>query len=320
MILPKTRFLFCLCWSLLHAAQGRRFSVNGPVLTITVRPPETKPSSTVHLHEKEELEGHTEERTDRPWIDLASLEPHVLWSIQTQQRPIPIWLPSLTAIKAGIGYSYNDFKRKPSRLECTGKFDLGASTELQIQPSYDLRNQRSNLLCQIARGASYLFASLEQRRLQTLKASWRWRLPSATIDSIRVSPSFQNSNNKSLLDKIACSVQAVTGSNTKAILQLEKQNPTLSVVYALNKRNILCPTISLYDAKIVYQWDIQFASNGGGSTLSTKVDPTKAVDLTWTDRSIDRGTWVTDVHVPLEEDFLQTALRAQVQVRRQFVF
>ena len=75
---------------------------------------------------------------------------------------------------------------------------------------------------------------------------------------------------------------------------------------------------SLYNAKIVYQWNIRLPN--GSSMIRTKVDPTSAIDVTWTDTSAtDGGRWVTDFRLPLEGTTLQ-ALASDVRVRRQFNF
>ena len=78
--------------------------------------------------------------------------------------------------------------------------------------------------------------------------------------------------------------------------------------------HVISPEISLYNARIVYQWNI--ALNSG--SIRTKVDPTDAVYVTWTDKSMT-GKWVTDVRFPLSGTF-PAALDADVRVRRQFMF
>jgi hypothetical protein len=79
-------------------------------------------------------------------------------------------------------------------------------------------------------------------------------------------------------------------------------------------RNTIAPEISLYDARILYQWNIALDSG----SIRTKVDPTSDVCVTWTDRSMN-GKWVTDVRLPLTGTTL-SALAADVKVRRQFNF
>jgi hypothetical protein len=78
--------------------------------------------------------------------------------------------------------------------------------------------------------------------------------------------------------------------------------------------NTIAPEISLYNARILYQWNIALDSG----SIRTKVDPTSAIHVTWTDKSLT-GKWVTDVRVPLAGTTV-SALSADVKVRRQFSF
>ena len=84
--------------------------------------------------------------------------------------------------------------------------------------------------------------------------------------------------------------------------------------YALY-RHVIAPEISLYNAKIVYQWNVALVSG----SIQTKVDPTDSVHVTWTDRSASGGKWVTDFRLPLVGTSI-SALAADVRVRRQFSF
>ena len=78
--------------------------------------------------------------------------------------------------------------------------------------------------------------------------------------------------------------------------------------------HVIAPEISLYNAKIIYQWNIALQSG----SIRTKVDPTSAIHVTWTDKSMT-GKWVTDFRLPLAGTTL-SALAADVRVRRQFAF
>ena len=82
----------------------------------------------------------------------------------------------------------------------------------------------------------------------------------------------------------------------------------------MERRNTIAPEISLYDAAILYQWNIALDSG----SIRTRVDPTSAVHVTWTDRSMN-GKWVTDLQFPLAGTNL-SALAADLRVRRQFQF
>ena len=81
---------------------------------------------------------------------------------------------------------------------------------------------------------------------------------------------------------------------------------------------MIAPEISLYNARIVYQWNLALSRNG--SSLRTKVDPTDSVQVTWVDQSGgNNNKWVTDVRLPLVGTNL-AALAADIRVRRQFSF
>jgi hypothetical protein len=83
---------------------------------------------------------------------------------------------------------------------------------------------------------------------------------------------------------------------------------------SLFKSHVITPEISLYSGRIVYQWHIALESG----SIRTKVDPTDAVYVTWTDKSTT-GKWVTDLRVPLSGT-VRSALATSVKVRRQFTF
>ena len=289
-------------------ADAVRFAVNGPTLTVTVRDPRQSPSTVTSDNALETLPP--------PWFDLAALRPNIRCGIQSLEPPLPNWLPSLKSIRAGIGYSYTDLQRLPSWVEATGKFAITPSSELQVQPSYQVKSKKANLMLQVSRGAAYLFARLSSREkylVEALRGSMLFNTPIASVSSIRVTPSVD------LVQRdAACIVEAVTGGagRTKAVLHLERQNPTLAVVYALDDRNIIAPEINLYNAKIVYQWN---SNLGSGSSVRTKVDPTSAIEVTWTDQSVQGGSWVTEVRLPLEGTSIN-GLAADVKVRRQFSF
>jgi len=300
--------LLCALVLITTTVGGYRFDVNGPVLTITLKDPlESAPRSASSTS--------TDLSSSTRWIDLSSLCPNLVWGIQSQQSPLPNWFPSLTGVGATVGYSYTDLKTLPSWVEGTATFSR-PSGELQLEPSYEVRTGRTNLLVKGSRGASYAlarFGSHQKNLLQALRASFQVNLPYASVSSVRLTPSIDIAGRD-----MACIVEAVTGgaARTKAVLNLQYQNPTLAVVHALDSRNTIAPEINLYNAKIVYQWTVAL---GNGSSLRTKVDPTSAIHVTWTDQSAAGGSWVTDCKLPLEGTGVN-ALAADVRVRRQFRF
>jgi hypothetical protein len=72
--------------------------------------------------------------------------------------------------------------------------------------------------------------------------------------------------------------------------------------------------VSLNSAKIVYNWNVAMESG----SIRTMVDPTEAIHISWTDRSMN-GRWVTDFILPLKGTSLKD-LAANIRVRRQFTF
>jgi hypothetical protein len=129
---PLLPFL-CRFLLILWVVDGARFSANGPVLTITLKDP------------LQTSKADTSESTR--WIDVSNLRPHLVpyWGIQSQQSPLPNWLPALTGLGATVGYQYTDLKTLPSWVEGTVKFSR-PSGELQLESSYEVKTGRTNLL------------------------------------------------------------------------------------------------------------------------------------------------------------------------------
>lgn len=271
--------VFTVLLSVVGAAP--RFEVNGPVVTLTLK----EPSSA------------SEDANGRPWItDLSSVRPKASWSVRTSPSPFPRLLPALKQLRADIGYEYHRLRQAPSYVEATARFSTREG-DLVVQPSYDVVNRRQSFLLQASRGASYVLAKFggstpSRRFVSALKGSFLLNLPYASISAVRLTPAWDF-----VKRDLACTVEAVTGgpSRTKAVLNLDYYNPTLTVVHALDERNTIAPEINLYNAKIVYQWDLLLGPSG--SSLRTKVDPVTAIHVTWTDVSASGGTWVTDVRL-----------------------
>jgi len=110
---------------------------------------------------------------------------------------------------------------------------------------------------------------------------------------------------------------------------LPQHTPLYSVV-PKSKSHTIAPEISLYNARIIYQWNIRL-DNGN---IQTQVDPTDSIKVTWTDSSptdvlrlgagggnggIGGGKWVTRLRIPLSGTS-RSALQTDIQVQRQFTF
>lgn len=303
--------LLSLLVLLIFGAKAERFATHGPVLTVT-------------------LQGNSESSSTTPWLDLSSsVKPVLQYNVFSKQPPLPNWLPSLKSIQGSIGYQYDTLKRLPSSLEATAKFanDWG---ELQVQSQHQVKTRRTNLLLQAARGASYAFMKVVSNTtpkaatttttrmpgfaaVELLRASVLFPLPFASVSNVRITPEINVAQRD-----ISCELAAVVGARTKAVIHLEYERPTLSVLYAPNDHNLIQPTIDLYNGKMVYQWVLALA--GGRGSLQTRVDPVSAIDITWKERSaVDGGVWITDISLPLA-DRGSSGLAANVRVRRQFQF
>jgi len=289
--ITKVTVLF-LCSSSLVSA---RFSVNGPILTVTLKDPNNsgEPSK---------------------WLDLGCLDPSAAWSVQSKGPPLPKWFPSLKGIRGSLNYRYEDNPMLPSDVSAEVRFAKERIGELQFQPSYHLKSKQTTCVVQAIRGEKLSimarFSTSGKALLEFVKGSLLLELPFQSLSAIKVTPAFDFAQNNP-----TCVMEGITGSGrTKAILNLQWQDPTLTVVHALDDRNTIAPEISLQTAKILYSWSIALDSG----SIETKVDPTAAVHVTWTDQSMS-GRWVTDFSLPLKGTTV-SALAANVRVRRQFAF
>ena len=200
-----------------------RFAVQGPVLTVTLKDPQLSAS-------------------DSKWLDLSSIRPTAVLSLQSTSKPLPNWLPNLMSLRANVGYHYEELKRLPSYIESDFKFTTTSNNndgiDLQIQPSYEFRNQKGSLLLQASKGGpSHLMGRLAtrgERWLEIVRGCYQLDLPYASVGGLRITPSFDFRRKEP-----TCLLEATTGSQrTKAVLNLEYDNPTLSVVHALDDRYV----------------------------------------------------------------------------------
>ncbi|KAG7344569.1 hypothetical protein IV203_022577 [Nitzschia inconspicua] len=300
-----------------------RFVSNGPILTVTIKDSAEEGSSkTGAITAASFLSSSTDDDTsdgNNPWFNLSNFRPNLVWSLKSQGKPLPNWFPNWQSLRTTVGYQYeptaSSHQRLPSFVEADLKFSserLGV--ELEVQPSYEFKTQQSGVSVRASRGAAaYLmgkFASQGERWLQLVRGCYQTELPYGSVGAVRITPTFDLAQGQA-----SCLLEAMTASQrTKAILNLEYDNPTLTVVHSLDDRNTIAPEISLFNARILYQWNIALDSG----SIRTKVDPTSAVQVTWTDNSLT-GKWITDVRVPLAGTTL-SSLSADVRVRRQFSF
>ena len=356
-------------------ALSARFVVNGPILTLTLKDPSQEAATTkadppsaadlVELLERQQLQSSASTASAAadgsssqsmqsplsvPWLDLSSLRPNLIWDVSSLAPPLPYWFPNLKQLKARIGYQYdapsesfppssnnqeNPLQRYlPTWIEGTAKMatQLG---ELIVQPSYEVRSQRTSIVLEASRGAHWALAKFGLARpsqivphLEAVRGSIALNLPYVSVSQVRITPSLEmegrpphQPHQLPQRGDWACQIEAITGGygRTRAVLNLEWNAPTLSVIHQLDSRNTIAPTINLYNARIVYQWNC-LLGRSGMSSVRTRVDPTSAIDITWTDHSEGGGgSWVTDVKLPLEATTLQK-LAADIRIRRQFRF
>lgn len=291
-------FVLLQCSLLLHFGQASRFRVNGPVLTVTLKDPMVDGSSSSSPRSK--------------WLNLDNIRPNLHWSFQSTSKPLPKWFPSLQSLQGTVGYHYDQMKRAPTFVEGGAKFRIKGDIELDVLPTYEVKSERTTLMLQISKGAAiYGMAKFRNMALEMIRGCYQVDLPYASVGAIRVTPTWNV-----LRGEPSCVLEGTTGSQrTKAVINLEYQNPTLTVVHALDDRHVIAPEISLYNARIIYQWNV--ALNSG--SIRTKVDPTDSVHVTWTDHSTSGGKWVTDMRLPLVGASI-SALAADIRVRRQFSF
>jgi hypothetical protein len=198
--------------------EATKFSVTGPILTVTLREP---------LERRDPYESNK-------WLDLGSLSPNLQWSVSSNDPPLPNWLPFFKSCRATVGYRYDDIKTAPSFLEGDACFanDFG---ELQLQPTYEVKQRKASMVVQATKGSSYTvarFTTKGRHFLEFLRASYAANLPFASISGVRVTPSYDF-----IRSSLSLLVEGVTGSaRTKAILNLQYQEPTLTVVHALDER------------------------------------------------------------------------------------
>lgn len=210
---------------------GRRFAAKGPFLSITLK------------DDCDKYDSLSSNGGAGRWFDLKSLRPDIRWSIETTGKPLPNWIPNLHSFRTMVGCKY----KKETFPDTSIGMDLKFASErtgidVQIQPSRDLQSKRSNCIIQVSSslfqrsvggGKATLMAKLSTRKdslLQIVKGCYEASLPYRSISAIRVTPAVDFDRGQT-----SCRFEAVTGTqSTKAVLNLEYDNPTLSVIHSLN--------------------------------------------------------------------------------------
>ena len=223
----------------------------GPVVTITLKDPKEQQHSS-SLLQSDDDNDQSSTILQKPWFNIGNFRPNIMWSLQSKGKPLPNWAPNWHSLRTTIGYQYNELQRHkhlPTFIEADLKFSSKQTgIDLQVQPTYDIGSRRSTLTVQASRGSvATLMAkfgttansnkdaattSSSRSLLETVKGCYQATLPYASVSAVRVTPSVDL-----IRGHVSCLLEAVTGSQrTKAVLNLEYDNPTLSVIHNLNER------------------------------------------------------------------------------------
>ena len=226
----RSLFLACLCVVTPVVAGitggGGRFHVIGPVVTVTLKDEDDAQSS------------------ERKWMNLNQLRPNVLWSAQSKGPPLPESIPNLQSVRANVGYehsSYNNKNKVPlSFAEADLRFDFPQrNLSLNVQPAYEVQQGKASLMLQATRGANFILTKLSthgDRWLQGVKGCWQFRTKFPECQQVRISPTYDATKG----GQFQLLAEGMTATQrTKAVLNLNVDNPTLTVVHQLDDRYVL---------------------------------------------------------------------------------
>jgi hypothetical protein len=193
--------------------QASRFRSNGPVVTVTLK----------------DADGGVHK-----WMDLKALRPNLHWSFSSE-RPFPRWLPGLESLQGTLGYHYDQLVTvkhltTPTLLEANAKFTTPQGINVDMVPSF--QPGRSGFLVQLSKGPGSIMAQFQKTSLALIRGCYQFDLDLPQLSAVRLTPSWN-----CVKREPACLMEATTGSQrTKTVLNLQYQNPTLTVVHALDDR------------------------------------------------------------------------------------
>ncbi len=210
----------------------------------------------------------------------------------------------------------------------------GSTARIKSILKSDAYRRNNHLLIRLATGGSN-GAKLDSKlsTIQYARASLRLSTPSflrrfrnSRGKGVTVMPSYDF-----IEEKARCVLSGDVGSTgrTRAVLRLDVDDSTLTLVRALDGNKIIAPTISLQSGKIVYDYHLELGGGDEsssqrkiGSSLRAHVDPSKGVILKWTDGVSGGGhrgsCWVTECRVPLGVT-ASGPMAADVRVGRRWV-
>ena len=280
---------------------------------------------------------HRNPSESSPFQCLSSLSPTILYAIRSI-NPLPNYFPALQSTSLTASYNYRDMKDKPNFIEGDMRlYSRKLGLDVDVGTSYNVQQNSAALAVRIGAmedtstatstgtgtgsrgggcfGMARFVLTQGKQYLQHVRAQYSINLPFAGVGSLAITPMYEFDSNTG-----GCTVVGYSQSGrTAAVLDLNLDRPTLSVKHALDQWNTIQPEISLWDAKILYNWNLALT---GGSSIKTRVDPTEAIQVSWTDETRN-GKWVTDFRLPLVSGANGNgsgALASDIRVRRQFVF
>ena len=156
----------------------KRFSVVGPVLTVTLKDPfaverdqfQSNGMANTSLDgvgESSTTENDIEDPAERTpesqkpsrrrrlsrflrrshagpahFLGLTSLAPQLVYTIKSNSPPLPKYIPALRYTSLTTSYRYDDLKTKPSSIEGDLKFhNTNTGLNLEIEPSYAVKEK-----------------------------------------------------------------------------------------------------------------------------------------------------------------------------------
>ena len=210
---PFVTLLFCIRLGRLLTCQAASFRSNGPVVTVTLK------------------DAHGGEHK---WMDLKALCPNLHWSFSSE-KPLPNWLPSLESLQGTVAYHYDQIaarkhKTKPTLMEAKATFTAPHGISVDVVPS--LQSESWGLSVQLSKGPGSIMAQFQETTVAFLRGCYQFDLNLPQLSAVRLTPSWD-----CVKREPACLMEATTGSQrTKTVLNLQHQNPTLTVVHALDER------------------------------------------------------------------------------------
>lgn len=167
-------------------------------------------------------------------MDLKALSPNLHWSFSSE-KPLPNWLPSLESLQGTVAYHYDQIaagrhNMKPTLTEAKVKFTTPQGINVDVVPS--LQTERWGLFVQLSKGPGSIMAQFQETSVAFIRGCYQFDLNLPQLSAVRLTPSWN-----CVKREPGCLMEATTGSQrTKTVLNLQHQNPTLTVVHALDER------------------------------------------------------------------------------------